>query len=994
MLRKFIYFLFVLLLVQSTDFASTKGRIKGKVVDQQTGEPLIGANIIVTGSSFGAATDLNGEFILLNLDAGTYELKASFIGYRSVTIQDVRVNSDLTTYLTFELPSEDITTETITVMAEKALIKRDATSSVRIADRESFENLPVRGVNNVIALQAGVVSDNGIRIRGSRTDEIGYYLDGVNITDPVANSATENAAGDGRLVSIGNDAVEEVQVETGGFSAEYGGANAGIIRTQLRTGGTELHASFEYFTDNIAFQSKDDFFDQEKRLGTYWYGQNTSSFVLSGPLFSNKVKFFYNLEYNFNRTSTRKGYDPVNLGLIQMPDDVDEADNVIPGDAVDFNYPGGVFFNDQDESYSHAATVLLDLNPISLRLGGTFATSEFQVGANGLQTMLRKRNGIDDVTDGTVNLRMTHVLSPKMFYEITAGYAFYDWERTDQYLGDDFWAYGDSVANANAGAFWVRTEKDMLISSRNGRYIQPAALDIYGFAFSRENSIPVNYLKRNRASINFKGDFSLMIGRHHSVKIGGEFQQYTIRNWDSRSQFNYAGQLSRGELTQEQILYNAGVNNYGYDVLGNEVDDDFFYGPKKPVFAGVYLQDKIEYSDIILNLGVRFDYFDTDNLTFVDPARPELAFTSVATSGELLEDGWKKVEAFSGVSPRLSVSFPVTDRTVFHAGFGKYVQQPSLGDLYTGVHNWAYQIGGGFFFSAPVAVNLQPTRKTHYEIGFRNQFTDFLAVDLTAYYDDIKDQVQFRLQRTDAASPYKAYTTLSNSDFATTKGLELTLTMRRYERVAINASFTFSDAKGTGSYPNSNSGIIGAPLDGVTIFTPQYISPLEFNRPYQGNVNIDYRFGPNDGPAFLHNFGVNLLARFNSGHPFTRGVGGRNLETDGRDRRPVEPLGASMTPSGFQVDLKVDKTFNIWDKLNANIYIRVLNLFDARDVLDVYKRSGDAGDDAYISDPSLGGVLVDTYGSEYEELYKTLTFSRNGFYSNARQILFGVRLEY
>ncbi|MBI9031870.1 TonB-dependent receptor [bacterium] len=896
---------------------------------------------------------------------------------------NVRVNSDLTSYYDFELPSEDITTETVTIVAKKPLIKKDATSSVRIATREDIENLPVRGVTSVIALQAGVVNDGGIRIRGSRTDEVGYYLDGVNVSDPV---------GDGRLVTIGADAVEEVSVETGGFSAEYGGANAGIVRSQLRTGGKEIHASFEYISDNIAFQNKDDFFDQEKRLGSYWYGNNTKSFVLSGPLFSNKIRFFYNMEYSFNRTSTRKGYDGINIGILA------DTENADKGEVIDFTYPAGVFKNDQDQTWSHAATVTFDLNPFSIRVGGTLSKAWWQSGSNGLTTLLQNRSLDNNTTDGNINIKLTHVLSPTMFYEVSGGYSMYEQEAMDEYLEDNFWAYGDSAANAAAGSPFVRTAKDYANVSQNmGPYRTPVPYNIMGQQFFRYNDIPGNYNKSERNSIFGKVDFSWLSNKHHTVKLGGEFRQYTIRRWSSGSQSDYARRLNDSAVddkdTREGIILNAGVINYGYDILGNETDDGF-YAPHKPVFAGFYLQDKIEYSDIILNIGLRYDYIDIDNKQMVDPTKPELSIGQTYQEYQLLENGWKDVDAYSAVSPRLSVSFPVTDRTVFHAGYGNYVQQPSLSEAYTGYHYQAYMIGNGNHFTTQViGLSLKPTRKTHYEIGFRQQLTDFMAFELSAYYDDIKDQVQYSKVYVDSKSPYRDYNVKRNADFATTKGLEFTFNMRRYQRLAVNASLTFSDAKGTGANPESNNGIVGAPIEG-RIFIPQYVSPLPFNRPLMGTIVMDYRFGKDDGP--VDEFGINLLARFNTGHPYTRGTSSvPNAERgDARWRLAVEPLGSSLTPSNFQLDLKVDKTFRILDQLSANVYVKVLNLLGTKNVEDVFLRTGAADDDGYISDPELGGKLIEQYGPVYDDLYRALYIDYNGMYSNDRQILFGVRLEY
>ncbi|NLT50297.1 MAG: TonB-dependent receptor [Ignavibacteria bacterium] len=220
--RKIFYCLLLLLLMPVLLLASTKGRIKGKVVDLQTNEPLVGANVLVIGSSTGAATDASGEFVLQNLEAGTYTLKASYLGYQSITISNIRVNADLTTDIDFQLPAEGINVGTVEIIAKRPLIQKDNTNKIRITSSEDIAALPVRSVNQIIGLSAGVVlQDNAVFIRGGRIDEVGFYLEGTSIKNPMTG---------GRGITLSQDAIEEVQVQSGGMTAEFGNGNAGIVR--------------------------------------------------------------------------------------------------------------------------------------------------------------------------------------------------------------------------------------------------------------------------------------------------------------------------------------------------------------------------------------------------------------------------------------------------------------------------------------------------------------------------------------------------------------------------------------------------------------------------------------------------------------------------------------------------------------------------------------------------------------------------------------------
>ena len=249
------------------------------------------------------------------------------------------------------------------------------------------------------------------------------------------------------------------------------------------------------------------------------------------------------------------------------------------------------------------------------------------------------------------------------------------------------------------------------------------------------------------------------------------------------------------------------------------VDDAGLLAPKKPLFAGAYVEDKITYKDLILNVGLRYDYFDADNLTLKDPTRPETAIEF--QTNKIDPKGLTKTNPFSAVSPRIGFSFPVTDPTVFHAQYGKFVQQIKT-KRYVSRYLWylVLNLRGGFFIQNPVGLDVRPTRTTQYEIGFTQQISNFASFDITGYYKDIQDQVEFDLQNTASGSPYQSYNILTNGDFATTKGVEVSFNMRRVENIMVNASISFQNAQGTGSNPNSKAGIVGAPLDGVTVFKP------------------------------------------------------------------------------------------------------------------------------------------------------------------------------
>ena len=1000
--RRLMIALLVTLAVPSVLLAS--GKIRGKVVDKETLETLVGATVALEGTSIGATADRNGEYILLNVPAGVYTVKAKFVGYAAMSIANVRVNNDLTTSVDFALSVEAVTLQTVEIVAERPLVNKNATNAVRISTSEDIAGIPVRGINNILAVTPGVVvQDNIVYIRGGRLDEVGYYLEGVPVNNPMTG---------GRGVTLVQDAVEEIQVQAGGYNAEFGGANAGIVQQQLKSGTSSWKGSAQYITDNLGFSPKSKAFDGKKRLGSYWFGYNEFTGSVSGPVFSDKVRFFGLFSYLYQRDQTPQPYPGIALGPL-----VGQT-----GDTVTLNYPAGPLLKNPREDYNYTGTVTVDLAPLTARFAGTFTNttqfSQYNTHRNaGAIANIYNIGRVEEIdqTNGAGSVKVTHLVSPATYYEVSGGYFVQTQRNLDPVLRDNFLGYGDSLVNAQAGMYWQRTAND-IASGQVGRYLRPTRKVLYDFVFNAPGDVLAGYQKFKRENISLAAALVTQLGSEHSIKVGGEFQRHTIRgySWTNDGVFSLAGLLANNanlpdgdpnKVTSEQILVNAGVNNFGYDVFGNSTSGGGLHGAKHPVFAAAYAQDKIEFNDLVVNIGLRYDYINTDNYTLVDLTRPELSIDPF--SGEINPAGLVKVPGFSAISPRLGLSFPVTDRTVFHTQFGQFVQQSRLRDIYQGLYTTAANIRGGFFISIPVGFDVRPTRTTQYEIGFTQQVGDNASFDVTGFYKDIKDQVVYEQVNTAAGSPLGAYYVFTNGDFATTKGVEVTFNLRRQKRLQANASLSFQDARGTGSFPNSNRGIAGAPLDGTTIFKPQYVNPLEYNNAIRGSVNLDYRFARDEGGPILEQLGASVLMTFNSGHPYTRGTGAVNLEGDARSRQPVEPLNASTTPWVFQVDLRVDKTFRLFDALTANLSLYVINLFDAENIQNVFLRTGTTNDDGVLSNPSFGLPLLQTYGPRYADVYKAVNIDYYERYQNAvglntvpyffgppRQIRLGVRFEY
>ncbi len=979
------------------------GKLRGQVTDLETGEPLIGANIIILGTSYGAATDINGDYTILNLRASVYEVRCSYIGYQSHTIANIRINAGLTTGQNFQLAPEGIQVGEVEVIAERPLVNKYNTNANRITTSDDIDALPIRGIDNILAVTPGVVlQDNNIFIRGGRQDEVGFYLEGANITDPMVG---------GRQVTLVQEALEEIQVQSGGYTAEFGNANSGIIKQQIKTGTPDWRFSIEYITDNVGFNGSDDRYSGSKSLGAYWFGYNETVATLSGPLFASNIKFFGLFDYNFIRDATPQSLPGITVGEVTDP-----ATNT----TINLQYPAGARPYSWVQSYTGTASFTLDFNPAIIRLIGTYTSSENPnpwSAARDLQQvnnfMNTARTEMVEAEDGAFNLKYTHLISANSFLEVSGGYSFSNLRRYDPFLKDRWLEYGDGKANEEFGFDWPYDP-----ATGDNRYIAPAALTLFNFKFFPEGANVSAYQKWDRQNFNITLAYSNQITKEHNIKIGGEYQFYDIANFNLTNEpilklpSKLAGVTSSDSI--DTIIRREGVNNFGYNPQGEKTNDGIpeYEQSRTPSFLGIYAQDQIEYNDLIINVGLRYDRIDIANWIPRDPTIPEDTWDEVTF--DVIADGVVKTEAHDYVSPRLGFSFPVTDQTVFHAQWGKFVQQSRLQDVYQGLNATGNQVGGGFFIPAPVGFDVRPVRTTQYEVGFTQQIGEFASVDITGFYKDIKDQVVYSQIKVHPGSPFGTYYALQNGDVATTKGIEIAYYMKRIERFKVDANITFSDAKGTGSLPNSSRSIVGSPLDPLLTpggFTPQYISPLDYSQSIRAAFNIDYRFGKGDGGPVFQELGLTFLGHYSSGHPFTIGAGTGSLEMDTRFRRPLEPLNASTTPATFQVDMRLDKTFNIADLFDLNIYFFVINLFDTENVQNVFHRTGSAADDGYLGDPNLGGQQVTTFGPDYAKVYNALyldyhqqwydantatgvVITQPVIYGPPRQVRFGIRLEY
>ena len=329
----------------SLGWGATTGKITGVVTDAATGEPVVGVTVLVVGTNLGAQTDPDGRYTIINVPVGTYTLRMSSVGYSTLEVSNVSVSVDLTTYQSHALTEQatDIG-ETIRVTAERKLVIEDKTTSVNIVSRDELLAMPTRGYEEVVGLQNSVVraksnidvrqrgfraataTNSEINLRGGRPSEVAYYVDGFSQQDPLTGVST---------TSINNNAIKEVSVTSGAFSAEYGHVASGIVNVTTNSGSQDYHGNLELVTDQVAGEFGYDDFDQN------WYSAD-----FGGPIPGLDDGYFFvsgERRYLGDRDPSWKTYDV--MADFDLADDFDQPWQKPANELGGWSYQGKLDYN-------------------------------------------------------------------------------------------------------------------------------------------------------------------------------------------------------------------------------------------------------------------------------------------------------------------------------------------------------------------------------------------------------------------------------------------------------------------------------------------------------------------------------------------------------------------------------------------------------------------------------------------------------------------------
>ncbi|MEO5905415.1 MAG: outer membrane beta-barrel protein, partial [Saprospiraceae bacterium] len=349
--------------------------------------------------------------------------------------------------------------------------------------------------------------------------------------------------------------------------------------------------------------------------------------------------------------------------------------------------------------------------------------------------------------------------------------------------------------------------------------------------------------------------------------------------------------------------------------------------------------------------------------------------------------------------PRLAFSFPISDEANFFVHYDVLVQRPPSNTIATAL-NYFYWSDG----PPRNNPNLKPEKTIDFEVGFKQKITNSSAITLTSYYKELRDMIQSQRYLFVPGVPGNSYASYGNQDFGTVKGFSFSYDLRRTQNLELTAAYTLQFADGTGSSETTQSDLQLNSRGNL-----RYLSPLSFDERHRLSGNLDYRYGTGkqyNGPRWFgkdvfSNAGLSLQANAASGRPYTKrekpeiygssGIGGS--------------INGSRLPWNFSIDLRADKSFRLGavespNSLFMNVYVRVENLLDTRNIVGVYSASGSAYDDGFLETPSGASSVQTLIDSGREDDVDNYLFSyqmgelNSGFFTAPRRIYLGASVQF
>jgi hypothetical protein len=1019
------------------------GKIEGVVRDKDTGQPLKGAQVKVEGTRLGNLTNEDGYYFILNVPPGSRDITFSYTGYQKTTLSNVSVLAGQTMTVNSTLSSTVVEMNGITVAAEaEPMVPRDNTATKRRLTAEKMQDIPSTVLEDMLVLEAGVQTGGGgakargLKLRGGRLGEEAMVVDGLMIRNYSAN-VEANGGGwhnndeeggyseDATPLEVSVGAVEEVDILTGGFQAEYGNAQSGIINVVTREGGAQLSGAVRYTTDGQQPRTSD-------------WGYNALNVNVGGPVpLINDLYFQVSGEVqgqeDRSRTHASEGFRGFNQEFVDRLNDAVRNDPYFGGTSP--------FTLEKLAAGQAAYGALTDgskslfLAPNPVRLPGdwqdrtSFSTKLTYSPFNGLKVLASDnwfRNQyaypLGDGTNADGDYFRTNVFAKDdpLYQPVFANR---DWKpgETTVSLPEHNGRRG-RTNNAMAGFNW-----DLLRSAERNMSLQ------FRYGHNHFVEIPSSNFKTNwerdsflgwaAHDIQFEGEtwperekFTLTTNelkkQYYPDGVTDWLQNVPVRypyltlaratiyflqyRYLRESQDNYKGDLdfqwNRKNRAKAGFTYTEISNlRFGYGAYSKtDPRGTWAYHPKVYSFYG---QNRTDLGDLVIDYGIRYDAFDpVDNW---------------GTSALDIGGSQVKVKVQHEFSPRFNIAFPVTDKAQLRFSYGVFTQMPSLDYIY-GISSGGSDIRN--------RGDLGYSRTDAFEGGFTYLLAQDMSLDIVTYYRDVSGNVSSKpfyvdyyndLKQTRYRQQVDGY---SNQDNGNIKGLDVTLTKRFSQNYSLDLNYTMQFSRTTGSSVNAGFYNLIDPSTNETFIEPTELNPINGDRTHQIKARFNYMF-PRDFQSgtllgkVLRDFKASAVYEVLSGQP-----------SNGSSLGGIV-YGANYFRGKWytNLDFRFDKTFRLGRSKRIGVFAEVFNALNRKNHVNYpsgYTYNGNyraAGGDELVwateADPFLKSRFAADFNADgilsYEEIamgnmaYNMMNSTMNKTtYGVARQVRSGISLSF
>ncbi len=899
--------LWLLFLFAAMTSGQTTGKISGHVTDSQKGFPLIGVNVAIPELQMGAVTDTDGRFFIINIPPGAYTVRMSMIGYQAQVFQDVRVFVNRTVTLDTKLEQTVLSGGEVVVTATAVQVKKDQTSSIRNVSSEQIKSLPVENISEVIDTQAGVVRGH---FRGGRSTEVTYLVDGIQVD--------ESFSGESRSVQVEADVVEDLEVITGTFNAEYGRAMSGVVNTVTKEGGSEWHGSASAQYANFLTTHDDIFLGLNSGDLTLNMSQDYR-LQLQGPIFKNKLTFFTNLRIQ-NIVGHLNGVRRYNAS-----------------DYNDYSSEDAKFWHIEqtgDSSYAamQQSNDLTFLGKLTYKPTGKMKIALMHTfndqAAQGYSHYLKYNpdaRGKDYHQSNFTVLSVNHMISNAFFYEVKGSYL-------NNVLQN--YAYQDPL---------------------DPRYLHPRYHGLGYPGFSTGGSPSPGKSRDAFLEKNFKFDMTWQADHHHSLKTGLQYIDHTV---------------DRQRVDVRNVYFRTPVENISVqDPLTGKIDWPFYQLEVLPVtpktmdvykvhpyeFA-FYVQDKMEFDQMVVNLGLRYDYFNPDQVYPSDRRNPD----NELILPESMQSQYPQAAAQTQWSPRFGLAYQLSNQAILHFSYGHFFQMPPMYALYA---NNIFRVPLSDYGTTMGNAQLHAQKTITYEIGLWQEVMTGMGLELALYYRDIYDLLSTKIISTYNQIEYGLYT---NKDYGNARGLEVKWNLN-HKKLYAEVNYTLAYTKGNADNPLQTFTRAGNSMDPI-----KRLIPMSWDQRHTINFIAGYT---------MHNLGATVTAKYNSGVPYTftplreSSLYNVNLYQNN-----------DYQPGGYTVDLTGYYQFPLMGKYKARLILTVYNLLDRLNAQWVYSDTGQP----YVTVVREGDLA--SHHSDFNDYYDRI--KNPSAYSAPRQIKIGFGVDF